>query len=468
MHRRSALRRVSSLSMLLAAGALPWLGDLTAQPAAAQVATTATTAAPPAASAAAAPAPAAPVTGSAKAAVEFQPGERIVLLGGAFIERLQVHGHLESRLVASLGARQLVFRNLGWSGDTVWGEARAVFGGPPDGFKRLVNDTIAAKPTLILLQYGSAEAHAGPAGLNDFQSQLGRLLDALAVTKARLVLVSPTRRERPAPTFPDPAAYNANLSSYCETLAKVARERGLAYLDLQDLFDRSASAPSSLAPLNSRAFTFTDNGLHPHEIGYAVASERVAARLGAAYVPWSVEIDGAAVKSSAGVAVAELQRTGDAVAFRATAAELPSPPVFHNRQPATFGTAVPAGKRFVLSEQLSTLRIAGLTAGEYELRVDGELAATATAAEFAAGVRFENPADLKQAESLRQAIGEKNTFYFHRYRPQNETYLFLFRKHEQGNNAVEIPQFDPLIATKETAIQTLRTPVQRRFEIKKR
>lgn len=102
MHRRSALRRVSSLSMLLAAGTLPWLGDLTAQPAAAQVATTATTAAPPAASASAAPAAAAPVTGSATAAVEFQPGERIVLLGGAFIERLQVHGHLESRLVASL------------------------------------------------------------------------------------------------------------------------------------------------------------------------------------------------------------------------------------------------------------------------------------------------------------------------------------------------------------------------------
>ncbi len=39
----------------------------------------------------------------------------------------------------------------------------------------------------------------------------------------------------------------------------------------------------------------------------------------------------------------------------------------------------------------------------------------------------------------------KDQLFFHRYRPQNETYLFLFRKHEQGNNAVEIPQFDPLI-----------------------
>jgi hypothetical protein len=32
------------------------------------------------------------------------------------------------------------------------------------------------------------------------------------------------------------------------------------------------------------------------------------------------------------------------------------------------------------------------------------------------------------------------------HRPENETYLLLFRKHEQGNNAVEIGQFRPLIA----------------------
>ena len=32
------------------------------------------------------------------------------------------------------------------------------------------------------------------------------------------------------------------------------------------------------------------------------------------------------------------------------------------------------------------------------------------------------------------------------------TYLFGFRKHEQGRNASEIPQFDPLIADLEKQI----------------
>ena len=48
--------------------------------------------------------------------------------------------------------------------------------------------------------------------------------------------------------------------------------------------------------------------------------------------------------------------------------------------------------------------------------------------------------------NLRSAIRKKNELFFHRWRPENWTYLFGFRKQEQGQNAVEIPQFDPLIA----------------------
>jgi len=73
------------------------------------------------------------------------------------------------------------------------------------------------------------------------------------------------------------------------------------------------------------------------------------------------------------------------------------------------------------------------------------------------------PGDAKPAPAfpdnarLRTAIREKNQLFFHRWRPQNETYLFGFRKHEQGNNGVEIPQFDPLVAEKEKLIASLRS-----------
>ena len=53
-----------------------------------------------------------------KPALSFQDGERIVWLGASFVERMQLNGHLETWLTTAFPDRDLLFRNLGWSGDT--------------------------------------------------------------------------------------------------------------------------------------------------------------------------------------------------------------------------------------------------------------------------------------------------------------------------------------------------------------
>jgi hypothetical protein len=58
--------------------------------------------------------------------------------------------------------------------------------------------------------------------------------------------------------------------------------------------------------------------------------------------------------------------------------------------------------------------------------------------------------------ALRQMIVTKNLLYFQHWRPSNETYLRLFRKHEQGNNAKELELFTPLIESRETEIGALK------------
>jgi hypothetical protein len=58
--------------------------------------------------------------------------------------------------------------------------------------------------------------------------------------------------------------------------------------------------------------------------------------------------------------------------------------------------------------------------------------------------------------SLCDAIVAKNQLFFYRWRPQNETYLFGFRKHEQGKNAKEVAEFDPLVSKAEEEIEKLR------------
>lgn len=60
------------------------------------------------------------------------------------------------------------------------------------------------------------------------------------------------------------------------------------------------------------------------------------------------------------------------------------------------------------------------------------------------------PAEL---DPIRREVLAKDELFFNRWRPQNETYLFGFRKHEQGQNAKEIPMFDPLIDKADGKIQ---------------
>ena len=60
--------------------------------------------------------------------------------------------------------------------------------------------------------------------------------------------------------------------------------------------------------------------------------------------------------------------------------------------------------------------------------------------------------DSPAANQLRTVMKRKNQLFFDRSRPQNMAYIFGFRKREQGNNAVEIPRFDPLVIAKEKEI----------------
>jgi len=57
---------------------------------------------------------------------------------------------------------------------------------------------------------------------------------------------------------------------------------------------------------------------------------------------------------------------------------------------------------------------------------------------------------------LRAAIHRKNDLFFFQFRPANSTYLFGFRKHEQGQNAAEMPKFTPLIEAEDKIIDEIK------------
>src|SRR5258706_15719792 len=58
---------------------------------------------------------------------EFKQNDRIVFIGDGLVERDLQYNYLETMLSVRLHGKGVTFRNVGWSGDTVWGESRGVF-----------------------------------------------------------------------------------------------------------------------------------------------------------------------------------------------------------------------------------------------------------------------------------------------------------------------------------------------------
>ena len=377
----------------------------------------------------------------AAAAFDLRNGDRVVLVGNTLIERAQRYGYWETALTSRHPHRDVTFRNLGWSGDTVFGEARAGFGSVADGFRHLKDHVLALKPTVIVLGYGTNESFDGAPGLPRFVQGLNTLLDALSPTQARMVLLSPLRFENLGPPLPDPARQNKNLELYTDAIRKVAEKRGCTFVDLFHQPDADVKE----GPL-------TDDGMHLTASGYRRMAGVLEEGLGWKARHWLVDLRADGKNSVQGAKVEDEKKGGTGRRFRVTDAHLPAP-----LSPAQI---VPPGRGRVL-------RVRGLAPGKYTLTIDGKPAQTATAQQWQAGVTLRGGPELEQAEKLRATIVAKNRLYFHRWRPQNETYLFGFRKHEQGRNAREIPQFDPLVAEKEKEIAQLRLPASHAYRLER-
>jgi lysophospholipase L1-like esterase len=392
----------------------------------------------------------------------------LVLVGSTLIEREQSHGYWEAA-VTLRWPRGLRVRNLGWSGDTVWGDARAGFGTAKDGFAQLKAGVLGLKPSLIVVAYGANESQAGPEGREAFRRGLNDMLDAFP-TEARVVLMTPPRREDLGRPLPDPAEANRCLALYSQTIRDVAAARKLEVIDLLAETARLAKEEPKLR--------LTDNGVHFTAAGYERTAVFVAQSLGLKSPSWRVSLSAGKSEpvESHGAKVDDLQSSRDAVRFSAIDHALPDPP--------PPGVPTTASAR---SPSQRVLQIAGLTDGDYVLRIDQRPVAVASSADWAKGVALtgaEAPLDgqdfpvggadipvcrfppaFDQSEELRRTLLRKNELYFHRWRPQNETYLFGFRKHEQGQNAREVPLFEPLVADQEAIVQRLLAPKRHYYEL---
>lgn len=390
-------------------------------------------------------------------AFHLKENDRIAFIGDTLLEREQIWGQLETRLTVRYPHQGLVFRNLSWSGDNPAGQSRASFdwSKPRDTWQDLILKEVEAfQPTVVMLGYGMASSLEGHAELPQFRADMNRLLDRIQqVTKqddpVRFVFFGPMRHEFMGGDLPNPQSHNQDLRLYSNAIESIANERQQPFIDLfnglgdgrSDTFKRS----------------FTQNGIHPTPYGYARIADLYQQVMQCEPWSWMLDVssDGEVGAASKGLQVFNMNVGNESIRFEVRDDQLPFPNA--DEKDAVYPSSLAA----------RTIRFTGLSAGSYALKIDGKTFAVRTASQWEQGQPFQRGPQFDQAEALRRMVVEKNELFFHRFRPQNQTYLFGFRKHEQGQNAVEIPQFDPMIDEKELAIHSLSIPKRHAYELVK-
>ncbi|MEO6239113.1 MAG: PVC-type heme-binding CxxCH protein [Vicinamibacterales bacterium] len=217
-----------------------------------------------------------PTGGTAAAPFLIHEKDHIAIIGNTLAERMQYDGWLETMVHARFPKHQLVFRNLGFSGDDITTRLRSKNFGTPDewlrghaapigGYQDNRLDGANTKADVIFAFFGYNESYAGQDGLAAFQQQLGDWITHTLEQKyngksaPRLVVFSPIAHENLRnPDLPDGVENNRRLKLYTDAMADVAKARGVTFVDL---FTPSTQLyAASATPLTQQGVHLTSEG----------------------------------------------------------------------------------------------------------------------------------------------------------------------------------------------------------------
>lgn len=382
------------------------------------------------------------ISGDEKPPFELRHGDRVVLLGNSMVQNDLEYGYVEYALTTRWPERDITFRNLGWTGDTVHGEARSYYTTPPDSYELLRRQLDEAGPTVVFVAYGANEAYAGKEGVPRFKEGLNKLLDEIDKLDARAVLLSPIPHMAGKTSEDGLTERNKNLALYSLVIAQTAADRDLRYINLFDPFQ----------DFNNKELLTTD-GVHLNENGYYYLASVMEDQLGLSSRKSEIRVDlsGNVIETTGTTAILENQFKDDRVQFTVDHSILPLPP---------------PPSETLTQEHAMHFQVRGLNSGCYTVTADSDITASASAERWSSGVQVDRGVLFRQANELQEHIVHKNQLFFRKYRPTNRTYLVGFRSHEQGQNAKELEQLDLFISRLEDQIFQLRKPLPKQYNVK--
>lgn len=374
-------------------------------------------------------------------AFTLKDGDRVVFLGNSIFENDFQYGYLELALTTRFADKGVTFRNLGWTGDNVWGEARSTYTNPPTPYEHLMEDITKTQPTVVFLGYGGVEAQEGQAGVPHFKEGLNKLLDKIEELGAKAVLLS-TIPVVSSDTAQRIDQRNADLELYSKAISEVATQRKKQFIDIYNPILNTSKKESII-----------ENTVHLNELGYYYLATTLEKALGldAAKATTAIAIANNKAEVSNGRSLTP-DKEGVLAKFAVDNKYLPLPS--------------PKSASWIV-DNARIVKISGLKKGYYTLVSENNEVASASAKDWEKGVEIKQGPQFAQVAEIRNMILRKNELHFFQYRPLNQTYIIGFRRYEQGRHVKGLEEQNILIKWLEGQIILNSEPKEVLYELRK-
>ncbi len=330
----------------------------------------------------------------------FKDGDVVVMIGDSITEQHLYSNFVEMWTVTRFPNWKLTFRNVGIGGDRSVG-----------GNSRFARDVLRYKPTAMTVDFGMNDGGYRAFGEDTFRPYMDGLQGMAnqaktANIRTAWVTPQPLDNDEQGPTAL--TGYNQTLEKFSDGVKVIAEKNGGLFVDQFHPYLAALDRARSQGPKYNRITA--GDAVHPGAPGQALMAASILKGLSFPSLVSSVEIDaaGSKVLATKNCTVENLAAKEGGLSFSRLDGALPF-------FPAEAASILPWSP---ILEELNDyrLKIVGLSAGTYEIRVGGKRIAELTADQLATGVNLASAA-LKegpiadQAKAVRTAVENKNKYH---------------------------------------------------------
>ena len=368
-----------------------------------------------------------------QAGFHLKDGDRVVFFGDSITDQRLYTTFTETFVVTRFPRFKIAFVHSGWGGDRVTGGG----GGPIDA--RLQRDVFAHRPTVMTIMLGMNDGSYrafDPKIFNTYATGYEYIIRSVksALPGIRITVIQPSPFDDVTREPRFEGGYNAVLLRYGQFVKELAQREGLTVADLNAPV--VAALEKAKAADTETAQKIIPDRVHPGPGGHLLMAEALLKAWNAPATVTSVEIDAAnlGVVRAENAEITGLQGEGGLSWTQADRA-LPMP---LDPKDTVLALAVRSSD-FVEALNQQPLKVTGLTAAAYTLRIDGEAVGNFTSQQLATGVNLATlPTPMvKQAMAVHALTLKHNNIHFTRWRQ------------------VQVPLAEDQLAHKQAALEAL-------------